>query len=274
MITGMTGTSSAADQSQACVYIYRKLDGTIVYVGRGLTPDRAQSHVSGSHNTDLAALIEKGAYELEVAGPYERYDVAVEVEAAMISALIRSGKHALYNRAPGNGKRFAPLGVPPELAERPLLPLLTVSEIGVMTGGALIVRNSFGEDLEPGRPRLDPMRIDPEVLIENVRRYWLIERLRPEWIADCASAPRVVVGAAGPLKRRYVPSAIRLDPQGWDEVPRHELPLALSESIDLDALSLRGRLLSDARFAQMRSHHFIWVDKTGIRRWPLSPDGD
>lgn len=269
----MTELPDADARSQACVYVYRRLDGTIVYVGRGLTPDRAQSHSGGSHNAALSELIATGEYELEIAGPYDPYGVAMEVEAAMISALARPCKHDLFNRVPGNGHRFAPLGVPSELVERPLLPPLTVREVGVLTGGALVVRNSFGEDLEPGRPRLDPMRIDPEVLIENIRRYWLIERLRPSWIADPATAPKVVVAAAGPLKRRYVPTSVLLDPERWGDVPRHELPLDIENSPGLDACSLRGRLLADAKFAQMRHHHFIWVDGTGIPRWPARDGG-
>jgi hypothetical protein len=268
----MTDLTESHAQSQACVYIYRRRDGTLVYIGRGLTPDRAQSHTGGSHNGDLSRLIASGDYELEIAGPYDSYEVAMEVEAALISALARPGTHALFNRVPGNGHRFAPLGVPSELAERPLLPPLTVSEVGVLTGGALVVRNSFGEDLEPGRPRLDPMRVDPEVLIENIRRYWLLERLRPLWIADPTAAPRVVVAAAGPPQRRYVPTSVHLDPEHWGDVPRHELPLDIDRSPNLDACSLRGRLLADAKFARMRHHHFIWVDETGRIRWP-DPSG-
>ena len=268
----MTETADSEVRSQACVYVYRRLDGTIVYVGRGLTPDRAQSHAGGSHNAALADLIATGEYELEIAGPYDAYEVAMEVEAAMISALARPGKHDLVNQAPGTGHRFVPLGVPTELAERPLLPPLTVRDLGVLTGGALIVRNSFGEDLEPGRPRLNPMRIDPEVLIENIRRFWLIERLRPQWIDDPAAAPKVVVAAAGPLKRRYVPTSVFLDSRRWSDVPERELPLDLRRSPDLDACSLRGRILADAKFAQMRDHHFIWVDGTGAQRWPVPAD--
>lgn len=257
-------------QSRACVYVYRRLDGTIVYVGRGLTPDRAQSHSAGSHNTALSALIATGEYELEIAGPYDPYEVAMEVEAAMISALARPGRHDLYNRTPGNGHKFAPLGVPPELAERPLQPPLTVADVGRMTGGALIVRNSFGAELEPGRPRLDPMQIDPDVLVENIRRYWLIEKLRPGWVNDPSLAPKVVVAAAGPPKRRYVPTSVWLDADRWASVPRHELPLDLARCPDLDAGSVRGRLLIDAKFARGRIHHYIWVDGSGVVRWPVA----
>ncbi len=256
-------------EPQSCVYIYRRLNGAIAYVGRGATAERAQSHADGSHNSELEVLISSGEYELEVAGPYHDYEVAKEVEAALISALTRPEKHGLMNRVPGTGHQFAPLGVPTELAERTQQNALTVRELGRCTGGALIVRNSFGGELQPGRPRIDPLRIEPEVLVDNIRRYWLIEKLRPGWIADPASAPKVVVAAAGPLKRRYVPAAVLLDSSRWGDVPTHELPLQDPESPDLDACSLRGRLLLDAKFAQMRHSHFIWVDGAGVRRWPI-----
>jgi hypothetical protein len=225
----------------------------------------------------LAALIASGEYELEIAGPYEPYEIAAEVEAALISAMSRPGEHKLYNRAPGNGHRFLPLGVPTELAERSLQPQVSVSEIGVLTGGALIVRNSSGDDLEPGRPRLNPMRIDAEVLVDNIRRYWLIENLRPAWIAGPETAPKVVLAAAGPPGRRYVPAAVYLDTDRFGSVPAKELPLALDRSPGLDACSLRGRLLSDAKFARGPIHHFIWVDASGGTRWPVAatePAGD
>jgi predicted GIY-YIG superfamily endonuclease len=264
----MTQPVEPESRSQACVYLYRDRNGTLRYVGRGATPERAQQHANGSHNAALAALIASGEYELEIAGPYNSYEIAAEVEAALISAMRRPGKHELYNRVPGNGHRFLPLGVPTELAERPLQPPLSVSEIGQRTGGALIVRNSFGKDPEPGRPRLDPLRIDTRVLVDNIRRKWLIENLRPTWIAEPEVAPKVVLAAAGPLKRRYVPAAVYLDTDGWGAVPAQELPLALHRSPELDACSLRGRLLSDAKFARGPVHHFIWVDASGVTQWP------
>ncbi len=164
-------------KSQSCVYVYRNRSGKIVYVGRGASPQRALSHASGSHNPRLAELIAGGDYDLEIAGPYDDYATAEEVEAALISVLTRPGTHALVNDVPGHGHRFRPLGVPPEFADRRLEPALKVSDIGRATGGALIVRNSFGGELEPGRPRLDPLHIDPSILIDNLRRYWQLNRL-------------------------------------------------------------------------------------------------
>ncbi len=83
-------------RSRACVYLYRRLDGTVVYAGRGLTPDRAQSHAGGSHNAGLAALIATGKYGLQVAGPYPSYQAAARVEAALISAMARAGRHSRH----------------------------------------------------------------------------------------------------------------------------------------------------------------------------------
>jgi hypothetical protein len=137
------------DASQACMYLYRSTTSAqIRYVGRGTTPDRALQHTGGSHNEGLRALIETGNYTLEVAGPYRSTDEAALVEAALISALERSGTQAaLANLVPGSGPRFRPLGVPGELAGRPLEEPLTLAQIGRLTGGALLVRNSFGATL-------------------------------------------------------------------------------------------------------------------------------
>jgi hypothetical protein len=53
-------------------------------------------------------------YQLEVAGTYAEELVAREVEAALISAL-----RPAFNRVAGHGHRFAPLGIPPQLADAP-----------------------------------------------------------------------------------------------------------------------------------------------------------
>lgn len=55
--------------SGCCVYLYR-YRGTIVYVGRGTSPQRALDHTTGSHNAELEKLILGREYEIEVAGPY------------------------------------------------------------------------------------------------------------------------------------------------------------------------------------------------------------
>jgi hypothetical protein len=260
-------TAALGDLTQACVYLYRNSDGTVVYVGRGASPKRALDHADGSHNADLAVLIRAGAYEVEIAGPYAGIEVACEVEAALISALSAPGKHELVNRAQGDGERFRPFGVPPEFASRRVLPPVALAELGIVTGGALIVRNSFGADLEAGRPRLDPLKPDDAVLIENLRRYWQLHPLIDCWRTDPASKPKVLLGAAGPVGHRYVPAAVQINQSALGSGDVREVPIELGAAPDLDACGLRGRLLSDVRFGRFKRDHFIWVDGAGRIRW-------
>ncbi|WP_299039993.1 hypothetical protein [uncultured Pseudokineococcus sp.] len=256
------------DASQACVYLYRSTGGAqIRYVGRGASPDRALQHTGGSHNEGLRTLIESGNYTLEVAGPYASTSEAALVEAALISALKRSGTQAaLTNLAPGAGPSFRPLGVPGHLAERPLRDPLTVADVGRRTGGALLVRNAFGADLSDGRPRLDPLsQQQDDVIVDNVTHTWLLQRLAPAWEADPDSRPRALVGCAGPLAHRYVPGALHVDVGRLCEDP--STGVVPTTSKDLDAYDLRGRRITGARFDRGRFQHLIWVDGTGTVRY-------
>jgi hypothetical protein len=171
----------------------------------------------------------------------------------------------LLNEVPGAGPKFRPLGVPGELAERTLLPALTLSEIGQLTGGALLVRNSFGADLSDGRPPLDPLsQQQDDVIIDNLVKYWLLERVTPAWESDPDSRPYALIGSAGPLAHRYVPGALLIirDTLG-DEPIREVTPV----NHDLDAFELRGRRIAGAKFGQGKHQHFIWVDAEGAVRY-------
>lgn len=253
--------------SQACVYLYRTTNSAqIRYVGRGTTPDRALQHTGGSHNEGLRALIESGAYTLEVAGPYKSPSEAALVEAALISALERSGTQAaLTNLVPGAGPQFRPLGVPGELAGRPLNAPLSLAEVGRHTGGALLVRNSFGADLSDGRPRLDPLsQQNDDVIVDNITKYWLLHRLAAAW-EDEAARPRALIGCAGPVAHRYVPGALRIDVDRLYSEPATGVVPTIDN--DLDAYRLRGRRIAAARFGQGRHQHLIWVDASGAVRY-------
>jgi hypothetical protein len=249
--------------------LYRAADSNrIRYVGRGLRPDRATQHSGGSHNPGLQQLIDSGRYTVEIAGPYADPDQARLVEAALISALrLDSDQARLTNRTSGDGPEFAPLGVPGSYADRSLLPALTVAEVGRISGGALIVRNSFGPDLEAGRPRLDAMtQQQDDVIVDNIVKYWLLDRVADSWREHPETKPHVLVGAAGPPRRRYVPGALFIDRARLGDEPVREVPII--ETPGLDAVELRGRLLLDARFAQGRVRHFLWVDGDGVVRYP------
>lgn len=255
------------DTSKACVYLYRGLGSPQVrYIGRGATPDRALQHAGGSHNLGLRQLIETEEYVIEVAGPYSSPAVAALVEAALISALSRSGTQAaLVNVVAGTGPKFRPLGVPGDLAERAHMAPLDVAEIGRLTGGALLVRNRIGGNLSDGQPRLDPSVQQPDdVIINNLVKSWLLERVTKAWTLDPSSRPHVLLGCAGPPAHRYVPAALNIDRHALCEEPVREVALINS---GLDASELRGRRVRDAAFGQGKHQHFIWVDRSGDVRY-------
>ncbi|MEU8329335.1 hypothetical protein [Micromonospora sp. NPDC048839] len=260
-------SDETGSRSGYCVYLYRQR-GVIVYVGRGASPQRALDHTTGSHNPQLENLILGREYEIEIAGPYADSDAAAQVEAALISALKPAGRHDLYNKTAGEGPKFRPLGVPAEFADRQMADPLTLTQVGQMTGGALIVRNAFGADLAPGRPRLDPLRPDSAVLIDNLRRHWQLNRLHEEWSTDLSLKPHVAMSAAGPVGHRYVAAAVPIDRAALGDEPRDEIPLDLVAAPNLDACGLRGRLLADVRFSNIRQNLVIWVDGFGAVRWP------
>lgn len=251
------------DKNDHCVYLYREpKTQKIVYVGRGARPGRAVQHTGGSHNPGLNAIIDGGDYSVELAGPYGTAEAAAAVEAALISALrLPTAQAVLTNAAQGDGPRFRPFGVPSEFTDRLLLPHLTVPEVGALTGGALIVRNSFGGELAPGRPRLDPLHPQDDVIAENLSRYWQITRLVAGWVSDPSICPAVILSAAGPTRHRFVAGASFIDTGRIGTGDPKEVPLA--QPLDLDACGLRGRMLSGVKFDLGRQSHFLWVTAGG-----------
>ncbi len=116
------------------VYLYRDLAGKTKYVGYGQNVERALSHTEKSHNQLLKTWLAKDSFDLCIAGPYRSESEAKVVEAALISSM-----NPEFNIAPGDGPKFSPIGVPPELWERPRMKPMTLAEIGRETGGALLI---------------------------------------------------------------------------------------------------------------------------------------
>jgi hypothetical protein len=101
------------------VYVYRTTPkGPVRYVGYEHHVGRALSHAEGSHNPGLRDwLLHRDAFDLTIAGPYRDEVEAKAVEAALISAM-----DPKFNKAPGDGPKFVPVGVPGELSGRSIHP--------------------------------------------------------------------------------------------------------------------------------------------------------
>lgn len=249
------------------VYLYRFRSGVPAYVGYGASPARATSHLAGSHNPDLAAWLGGGEWEVSIAGPYRDETEGRRVEAALISAL-----SPRFNRVAGDGPAFVPVGVPPELSERPSMPALAPDEIARRVGGALFVFVKSGADrLSDGRVRFDPAHPDDEVIVEQVRGRWALGPLLDGWTFDPASSPRVLLGVNGPVKARFVVAALPVDVDAWGD-PGLKVPglarwyVPLAARTELDVSGLRGRRVKDLRFGRRSMDLHRWYDSDGALR--------
>lgn len=256
------------------VYLYRTPAGAPVYVGYGHHAERAISHRGASHNQEFKEWLNSHDFDLQVAGPYSSESEAKSVEAALISAL--SPK---FNKAPGDGPGFSPLGVPPQLSSRVQQPALTLSEIGILTGGALLVYLAPGDLLPDGRRKFDVAQPSDEDAVRNIERNWDIEALLPTWTGDPTTAPRVLIGLHGKPKHRFVVGALEIDTQrlGEDQFmhksprwPRHRWQIPLVNRQQLDMCGIRGRRVDNIKFGQFSHQLHIWVDRHGTQLHPTT----
>lgn len=261
-------------RSQHFVYLYRTVAGVPVYVGYGREVSRSISHRGHSHNEELKSWLEKNPFDLQIAGPYRDEEEAKNVESALISGL-----NPRFNRSPGEGPAFAPLGVPPHLSERIQQPALSLSQIGKATGGALLVYLAPGLFLPDGRKKFDAAQPTDDDAVENIERSWDIEALLERWNRCPSTAPKVLVGIHGKPKHRFIAAALEIDRTelGHDRFaiesprwPRRRWQIPLADRTSLDTAELRGRRVENIRFGQFSHQLHIWVDRTGKQKHPMA----
>jgi len=259
--------------AQNFVYLYKTLTGTSVYVGYGHTVQRALTHTGASHNRELKAWLGKNKFDLQIAGPYTSEAEAKAVEAALISSM-----KPRFNKAPGDGPKFAPVGVPPNLWERPQMEPLTLWQIGRHSGGALLVYLAAGDFLVDGRKKFDAALPSDEIAVSNIEKNWDITRLVEKWRMRPESIPKVLIGIHGKPSHRFIVGALEIDsaeicnPENirrakrWSQ-PRWQIPLIDRELLDFE--DLRGRRVSNIKFGQFSHQLHIWVDQSGRKRHPV-----
>jgi hypothetical protein len=256
------------------VYLYRDSAGTAKYVGYGQNVERALSHSGKSHNSRLKAWLEKDNFDLSIAGPYRSESEAKVVEAALISSM-----NPEFNIAPGDGPKFSPVGVPPELWERPQMKPLTLGEIGRKTGGALLVYLSAGDFLRDGRRKFNAALPSDSDAVSNIEKTWDIGSLVEQWKTKPELIPNVLIGIHGKVQHRFIIGALEIDQehlceseyirhaQRWAR-PRRQVPLVDSSNLDMN--ELRGRRVDGIKFGAFSHQLHIWVDKNGRKRHPIS----
>jgi len=254
------------------VYLYRTVAGVPVYVGYGKEVSRSISHRGHSHNQELRLWLENNPFDLQIAGPYRDEKEAKNVESALISGL-----RPRFNRSPGEGPAFAPLGVPLHLSERIQQPSLGLSQIGKMTGGALLVYLAPGLFLPDGRKKFDAAQPTDEDAVKNIERSWDVEALLERWNRYPSTAPQVLIGIHGKPKHRFIAAALEIDREklGQNQYaiesprwPRRRWQIPLIDRTDLDSSDLRGRRVENIRFGQFSHQLHIWVDRAGKQKHP------
>lgn len=255
------------------VYLYRDLAGKPKYVGYGQNVARALSHTEKSHNQRLKAWLAKNSFDLSIAGPYKSESEAKVVEAALISSM-----NPEFNIAPGEGPQFLPIGVPPELWERPRMKPMTLAEIGRETGGALLVYLSAGDFLRDGRRKFNAALPSDAEAVSNIEKNWDIGSLIEKWKTKPELAPKVLIGIHGKVQHRFIVGALEIDrerlsdpefirhEQHWAR-PRRLVPLV--DKLNLDKSELRGRRVEGIKFGAFSHQLHIWVDKSGRKRHPV-----
>ena len=252
------------------VYFYTSPAGKAMYVGYGNTAQRALSHSGGSHNKRLKSWLKKGDFDLRIAGPYASEKEAKAVEAALISSI-----NPLFNIAPGDGPKFLPVGVPPELWERPSMPPLALQQLGKKGKGVLLVYLSPGDYLRDGRRKFDPALPSDRTAFKNIEKNWDLTRLIDLWRQRPDLMPQTILGIHGKVGHRFVVGSLEIDRDRLcdlrnrryaDRWPRPRWRVPVVDSTDLDHLELRGRRVERVVFGQFSHQLHIWVDANGRRR--------
>lgn len=250
------------------VYLYQTPQGRVVYVGYGRRTSRAMAHPQSGHPT-FRRWLSRNTHEVRIAGAYRDAREAKAVEAALISALDPE-----FNRAPGHGPRFIPLGVPLALARRAQLRPLTLPEIGRRSRGALLVYLAPGDLLPDGRRKFDPAHPSDDEAVRNTERWWQIGRLQERWADEPGDTPNTIIGVHGRIRHRFIVASLKVDKKslGHPDLrsPRNpgrwRVPLADRE--EPDHAQLRGRRVEGVMFGRLAHQLHIWVDRAGIIRHP------
>ena len=191
------------------------------------------------------------------------------VETALIPAL-----RPEFNIDAGESRwRFRPLGVPIEFAERQVEPELLFADILAAQGEdrvpvlfVIVTDVDFVGDRVGYDPADPPSGEDIRVRVD---RWWQLQRFTPEWAADPASSPGLLVGVHGSPGRQTIIASLRIDRRGWSDAETQSgglLRVPLIEPQDLDAFSLRGRRISPEaglRFGGFPAYFFVRLNVDG-----------
>jgi hypothetical protein len=260
-VNATSAESKSPEDDKYYCYLYREPKSQrILYVGYATKANRA---LTTGHNEGVVNLGKTGQdYEIWIAGPYESESAARNVEAALVSAI--SPK---LNEIQQPGIKFRPLGMPSELVGRRSQKVLDIYEVGVNSGGAIIVYCNFTSQLKSGKPKLTLTNFSDDVVFDNIQEHWYVKKLLPKWISNPETSPRTLVAVQGPPADRVIVGSAEIDIHGWTSAEAapwdpsvYRIPL--NRDMGLDCHELRGRRI-DVKFNTGKANYVMVVDNTG-----------
>ena len=155
------------------------------------------------------------------------------------------------------------------------MPELSLRQIGIKAGGALLVYLAPGDFLRDGRRKFNAAIPSNRDAVSNIEKNWDLARLIDYWRKYPRAIPNVIVGIHGRVEHRFIVGALEINRESLcddsnqrraDRWPRPRWKVPLVDRTNLDVEELRGRRVKDIRFGQFSHQLHIWVDAQGKRR--------
>ena len=153
---------------------------------------------------------------------------------------------------------------------------LSISEIGRITGGALLVYLARDTIFDDERTTFDPgLPLDRDA-VSNIEKRWDIGSLQEKWKQNPKFAPNILIGIHGAIGHRFIVGSLAIEKTKLGDSRyktfkgnqnRWEVPL--TNRTELDECELRGRLVTNVKFGRLSHLLHIWVDSNGRVRHPV-----
>jgi hypothetical protein len=136
---------------------------------------------------------------------------------------------------------------------------LSLRQIGLKAGGALLVYLAPGDFLKDGRRNFNAAVPSDRDAVSNIEKNWDLTRLIEFWRKYLKARPNVIVGILGRVDHQFLVGVLDIDKEKRchdrnqrtaDRWPRPRWKVPLVHANELDVEELWGRRVKDIRFGQ------------------------